>query len=165
MKLGMAVLVAAWAFLPLAYHAKADNIAAREGIELSAQRFATAYKNRDVDAIRHELTADFGWKRPDGTKMSAAVAMRGLRRQLDRVISVDEMKLTLGQISVLGDSASATVLCDFRGRVRNASTGHKKVSSRSKYHYYWVKTSKGWRIDGIDDLNGWSETRKLARKG
>ena len=164
MKLRLAALAAVWALTPVTANAGTDNISARNGIESSAQRFAEAYKNKDMRAIRHELTADFGWKKPDGKSLDASQAVDGLRKQMDRVISVDEMTLTLGQISVLGDSASATVQCVFRGRVRGGSKGARKVVSRSKYHYYWVKTSRGWRIDGIDDLNGWSESARIARK-
>ena len=73
---------------------------------------------------------------------------------MERVVSIKSMSLHIGDISLLGDAASATVLCDFSGTIRTDSGDQKKVTSHSKYKYFWVKTFKGWRIDGITDLNG-----------
>lgn len=145
--------------------AGAEDKGVRYGIETMTQRFVTAYKNRDIATIRRELTPDFAWKRPDGTSLNADKAMDGLRKQLDRVVKVDVMTIRLENLTTLGDSASNVAVCSFRGTVRDSSGAAKKVTSTSKYKYYWVKTKKGWRIDGITDLNNWSDTGKQNPKG
>ena len=152
--------VAAVCTLCVLTSAKADDNSARYGIEAMTKRFVNAYRNRDVAAIRRELTPDFAWKRPNGTSLKAGPAMAGLQRQLDRVVSVDVMSIQLDNVTTLGDSASAIAICTFRGSIRDSSGAVKKVTSKSKYKYYWVKTKKGWRIDGITDLNAWSESGK-----
>jgi ketosteroid isomerase-like protein len=144
--------------------AKADDNNVRNGIEAMTKRFVTAYRNRDVQSIRRELTPDFAWKRPNGTSLKADAAMEGVTRHLDRVVRVDVMNIKLDNLSMLGDSASATAICLFRGSVRDSAGAIRKVTSKSKYKYYWVKTKKGWRIDGITDLNGWSESGKQVQK-
>jgi ketosteroid isomerase-like protein len=153
MKFRSPASLTAAAVLFLSPMAKADQISIRSAVDVLTKRFVAAYKSKDVETIKRELTPEFSWKRTDGSSLKTKEAMQGLKRQMERVVSIKSMSLHIGDIALLGDAASATVYCDFSGTIRTESGEQKKVSSHSKYKYYWVKTLKGWRIDGITDLN------------
>ena len=142
--------------------ARAENNSVKYGIETMTKRFVIAYKSRDVRAIRRVLTPDFAWKQTDGKSLNADQAMEGLQRQLDRVVSMDVMTIKMLNITTLGDSASAIAYCTFRGSVRNTGGAVQKVTSTTKYKYYWIRTKKGWRVDGITDLNSWADSGKSS---
>jgi hypothetical protein len=165
MRLRVAAVAAVSAFLAVSALGQGGERSARQGLDAMTKRFAAAYKGKDLDTLRRELTADFRWKRPDGTSIPVDKAMEGLKNQLDRVLAVDDISIVLDHVLVIDRSATALAHCTFTGKVSDGAGGVRKVTSRSKYRYQWVKTDKGWRIKSIEDLNGWDDSAKSVNKG
>jgi ketosteroid isomerase-like protein len=111
-----------------------------------------AFNRKDVDAIMRLRSDDFHTITPDGTVNSREAMERRTREfvgRIDRFLSQD---ISIGEIQVDGDIASAYVTQNTKRLQRLQDGQLHVVEAGAVQRETWKRTPTGWKLFKVDDI-------------
>lgn len=128
-------------------------------IAASYRRAMEAYENKDLAGFFANKTQDFTAKSLKGQIATRDDAEEGVRRRFERIKYVDHLDICIRSLEVKGKEATAITVQEF-SRVVTDPEGkeHTFVTSGTVHRDSWVKTTGGWMIKGLEELEQGQET-------
>jgi ketosteroid isomerase-like protein len=130
---------------------RADEGVRRE-LQAAYARAGQAWREKDAAALMQMVTPDFTQRMPDGQVIPYDVAEAGLKEWLDTADRVTEYAVKIGELTVKGNEAVASVeenvsmtFADPSGRP------HERVMANTS-QVTWIRLGDGWQIKQTEYL-------------
>ncbi len=110
-------------------------------------------KQKNVEGLLRQMTADFLYKTPNGQVMSKQMVEQAMREQFRMIQKVDKRTTTIKRIEVKGNTARATTEEVLAFTFLDAQGKPHKVYTRARTRDTWVKTPQGWKVKMTEALS------------
>jgi ketosteroid isomerase-like protein len=129
-----------------------ERHALRKLLEASQARVAEAFKKKDIKMFMEGGAPDFTLKGLNGKVMTREQVEAAVKRLMDRIKSVNELRVEVGDITITGDTAVVVTTQHF-SRVIAGPDGkdHTVVTSGTMHRETYVKTAAGWKIKQVEE--------------
>lgn len=115
-------------------------------------KLAEAYKKKDIKMFMEDKTSDFCVKSLDGKTATREQVETAVMQRMDRIKSVNYLKIEIGNITVTGDEAVFVTTQKFSRVVTDAGgKDHTVEGSGTTHRDTWVKIKHGWKIKQVEE--------------
>lgn len=123
-------------------------------LEVKYAKLVEAYEKKDVGMFMEDKTPDFTVRLLYGTIVTRDQVEEAVRHRLDRIKTVNFLKIKIGNITVTGDEAVVTTVQEFsRVIVDPHGNEHTVESSGTTRRDTWVRTAHGWSIKKVEEIS------------
>jgi membrane-associated protease RseP (regulator of RpoE activity) len=138
-----------------------ERQALRKELEAKCAKLEEAFKKKDIKMLTEDSgsTSDFSLTFLNGKTATREELQEGLKQRMDRIKSVNHLKIELGNITVTEDKAVVITTQNF-SRVITGPDGkdHTVVTSGTTHRETYVKTPQGWKIKHVEEIKQGKET-------
>lgn len=129
-----------------------ERQALRKELEAGSAKVAEAYKKKDIKMFMEGGHPDFSLTLLNGKTVTREQGEAAVKRNMDRIKSVNYLKIEIGDITVTGNTAIVVTTQHF-SRVIAGPDGkeHTVVTSGTVHRETWVKTATGWKCKHIQE--------------
>jgi pimeloyl-ACP methyl ester carboxylesterase len=136
-----------------------ERQALRKKLEAGCAKVAEAYRKKDIKMFMEggDATPDFSLTLLDGKTLDGKTVTReqteaAIKQKMDRIKSVNYLRVEIGDITVTGNTAVVITTQHF-SRVITGPDGkeHTVVTSGTVHRETWVKTATGWKCKHIQE--------------
>jgi pimeloyl-ACP methyl ester carboxylesterase len=129
-----------------------ERQALRKELEAGCAKVAEAFKKKDIKMFMEGGHPDFSLTFLNGKTATREQVEAAVKRNMDRIKSVNYLKVEIGDITVTGNTAVVVTTQHF-SRVVAGPDGkeHTVLTSGTVHRETWVKTATGWKCKHIQE--------------